>query len=320
MLVIVNPYATTVFGRLRPSSSTRSRAASTSRRSTPRPRGHATELCRDAARDGDDVVVAFGGDGTVNEAANGLAGTGAPLTCLPGGLEERLRRSARHPRRHRRRHRAPARAGRPLGAAPGRPGRGSTTGSSPSPPASASTPTSSSASTRTPRLKARLRELPTCHAAVAVVPAPLPRATRRAWSSRRPGPSRSRASPRSSRTARRTRLHRPRPIEIAADAELDSGDLAGAVLRAHRPARHADHVARACRSSGLDVTGHRHAAALEGVRDAHDAPRRRAPRSPCRSTATRSSPRRSRSSAWSRGRCGRLGAVEPVEQRVDRCA
>jgi diacylglycerol kinase family enzyme len=31
------------------------------------------------------VVVAFGGDGTLNEVANGLAGTGVPVSVLPGG-------------------------------------------------------------------------------------------------------------------------------------------------------------------------------------------------------------------------------------------
>jgi diacylglycerol kinase family enzyme len=50
-----------------------------------RARGHATELCREAAREGYDGVVAFGGDGTVNEAVNGLAGSPTALTCLPGG-------------------------------------------------------------------------------------------------------------------------------------------------------------------------------------------------------------------------------------------
>ena len=48
-------------------------------------KGHAIELCREAAHEGYDVVVAFGGDGTVNEAANGLVGSPTPLTCLPGG-------------------------------------------------------------------------------------------------------------------------------------------------------------------------------------------------------------------------------------------
>ena len=54
-------------------------------RSTPRAADHATELCREAAQEGYDVVVAFGGDGTVNEAANGLVGSDTPLCCLPGG-------------------------------------------------------------------------------------------------------------------------------------------------------------------------------------------------------------------------------------------
>lgn len=48
-------------------------------------RNHATRLAHGAARDGYDVVVALGGDGTLNEAANGLAGTDTALAALPGG-------------------------------------------------------------------------------------------------------------------------------------------------------------------------------------------------------------------------------------------
>jgi diacylglycerol kinase family enzyme len=47
--------------------------------------GHAVELASLAADDGVDLVVTLGGDGTVNEAANGLAGTDVPLAVLPGG-------------------------------------------------------------------------------------------------------------------------------------------------------------------------------------------------------------------------------------------
>lgn len=48
-------------------------------------RGHATRLAQGAAADGTDVVVCLGGDGTVNETANGLAGTSTALGVLPGG-------------------------------------------------------------------------------------------------------------------------------------------------------------------------------------------------------------------------------------------
>ena len=85
MLVIVNPYATTMSDRLKHlvvyalQGRYDVTAVDTQRK------GHAIELVAEAARERYDVVVAFGGDGTVNEAANGLAGTGTPLTCLPGG-------------------------------------------------------------------------------------------------------------------------------------------------------------------------------------------------------------------------------------------
>jgi len=48
-------------------------------------RGHATRLARAAANDGFDVVAVLAGDGTLNEAADGLAGTDTALAPLPGG-------------------------------------------------------------------------------------------------------------------------------------------------------------------------------------------------------------------------------------------
>jgi diacylglycerol kinase family enzyme len=85
MLIIVNPYATTVSDRLKHlvvyalQGRYEVEAIDTQRRN------HATELCREAAGEGYDVVVAFGGDGTINEVANGIAGSDTPMTCLPGG-------------------------------------------------------------------------------------------------------------------------------------------------------------------------------------------------------------------------------------------
>src|SRR6476620_9580672 len=85
MLIIVNPYATTVSDRLknlvvyalqgRFEVETAASAAQT----------NATEIGREVKDHGYDVVVAFGGDGTLNEVVNGLAGTDVPVSVLPGG-------------------------------------------------------------------------------------------------------------------------------------------------------------------------------------------------------------------------------------------
>ena len=85
MLVIVNPYATTMSDRLKHLVVYALQGRYDVTAIDTQRKGHAIELVQEAAREGYDVVVAFGGDGTVNEAANGLAGTETPLTCLPGG-------------------------------------------------------------------------------------------------------------------------------------------------------------------------------------------------------------------------------------------
>ena len=48
-------------------------------------RGHAIRFAQDAARRGVDVVIGFGGDGTLNEVATGVAGTETAIGILPGG-------------------------------------------------------------------------------------------------------------------------------------------------------------------------------------------------------------------------------------------
>ena len=85
LLLIVNTAASSVTARGRVviqkalSADHQVTVAETSRR------GHATRLAIGAAADQVDVVVALGGDGTLNEAANGLAGTDTALAVLPGG-------------------------------------------------------------------------------------------------------------------------------------------------------------------------------------------------------------------------------------------
>jgi diacylglycerol kinase family enzyme len=85
VLLLVNASASAVTARARVviqkalSADHELKVAETSRR------GHATRLAQGAAASGADVVVVLGGDGTLNEAANGLAGSTTALGVLPGG-------------------------------------------------------------------------------------------------------------------------------------------------------------------------------------------------------------------------------------------
>jgi diacylglycerol kinase family enzyme len=85
LLLIVNASASSVTARARVviqkslSADHQVTVAETSRQ------GHATRLAQGAAAKGTDAVIVLGGDGTFNEAANGLAGTSCALGVLPGG-------------------------------------------------------------------------------------------------------------------------------------------------------------------------------------------------------------------------------------------
>ena len=84
-LLVVNPAATTTSARTRDvllhalASEMKLEAVTTEYR------GHARDLARQAAETGNvDLVVALGGDGTVNEVVNGLLHTGPDPERLPG--------------------------------------------------------------------------------------------------------------------------------------------------------------------------------------------------------------------------------------------
>ena len=93
MLIIVNPYATTVSDRLRNLVVYALQGRYEVEAVQTEAQNHATEIGREAREGGYDVVVSFGGDGTLNEVANGLAGTDMPMAILPGGSANVVARS-----------------------------------------------------------------------------------------------------------------------------------------------------------------------------------------------------------------------------------
>jgi len=60
--------------------------------------GDGTRLAREAARTNPRLVIAAGGDGTINEVLNGLAGTAVPMAVLPLGTANVLARELGIPR------------------------------------------------------------------------------------------------------------------------------------------------------------------------------------------------------------------------------
>jgi diacylglycerol kinase family enzyme len=93
MLIIVNPYATTVSDRLRNLVVYALQGRYEVEAVATEAQNHATEIGREARDGGYDVVAAFGGDGTLNEVVNGLAGTDLPVAILPGGSTNVVARS-----------------------------------------------------------------------------------------------------------------------------------------------------------------------------------------------------------------------------------
>lgn len=63
-----------------------------------RERGDATEAASRAAKEGFEVIVATGGDGTVNEVLNGIVGTGACLAVVHGGKGNDFARAVNMPK------------------------------------------------------------------------------------------------------------------------------------------------------------------------------------------------------------------------------
>jgi diacylglycerol kinase family enzyme len=85
VLLVVNPTASSVTTRNRTDVETVLGAGATVTVALTETRGHAAHLAREAARDGVEVVAVFAGDGTLNEATQGLVGTTTALAALPGG-------------------------------------------------------------------------------------------------------------------------------------------------------------------------------------------------------------------------------------------
>lgn len=93
MLLIVNPFASTVSRKLKNVVIYALQSRYDVEAVETEDRNHATDICRRAIEHDHELVVAFGGDGTANEVANGMAGTDIPVAFLPGGMTSVIARN-----------------------------------------------------------------------------------------------------------------------------------------------------------------------------------------------------------------------------------
>ena len=93
VLLLVNPHASSVNARTQVVIQKALSADHDVTLAATHRRGHASRLAHGAVADGCDVVAVLGGDGTLNEAINGLAGSDVALAPLPGGSTNVFARS-----------------------------------------------------------------------------------------------------------------------------------------------------------------------------------------------------------------------------------
>ena len=228
---------------------------------------------REAADEGYDVVVAFGGDGTLNEAANGLAGTDVPLTHLPGGSTNVFCKMLGSPARSS--TRPSTCCGSPTTGSHGR----STSAARPAATSSRSAGFGLDASViravdLKPALKHRYGEWYFTWSAV--------RTFFRHYLVRPPrvvletdAGDAGRGSTRSSRTATRTRTSTSRPLHVAEDSSLDNGEPRGRDAPPSHAVRRPDGRLPPVLPQRLRMVDHRQITGFSGVG-----------RAPARSTAT----------------------------------
>jgi diacylglycerol kinase family enzyme len=98
LLLISNPAAQNVTAARRRRAAARLEAAFRLEHAETKGPGHATEIAARATAEDFDLVAVLGGDGTINEVVNGLAGSSLPLALLPGGGANVLARAMGLPR------------------------------------------------------------------------------------------------------------------------------------------------------------------------------------------------------------------------------